>query len=117
MLRVLARERMAERATELGQHLELGLKQLQERHEVVGDVRGRGLLWGVEVVVDRHTRTPHTELGARVTRRCLDLGLNMNIVNFTGMTSVWRFAPPLVVTREEIDSALSILDQAICESL
>jgi len=116
VLEVLARERMAERAARLGQHLERGLQQLQQRHEVMGDVRGRGLLWGVEVVADRHTRTPHPELGARISRRCLELGLNMNIVNLPDMSSVWRFAPPLIVTEEEIDTALSILDQAIGES-
>jgi 2,2-dialkylglycine decarboxylase (pyruvate) len=68
----------------------------------------------VEIVKDRQTRAPHPQLGAAVTRRCLELGLSMNIVNFPGQSSVWRMAPPLTVTSEEIDAALTILDQAIC---
>ena len=75
------------------------------------------MLLGVEIVVDRQTRAPHPELGAAVTRRCLELGLSMNIVNFPGQSSVWRIAPPLTVTSEEIDAALTIVDQAIGECL
>jgi len=113
VLEVLSRERLTERAACMGAYLRSGLEQLQREHEAVGDVRGRGLLWGVEIVRDRETREPDNELGGAVTRRCLELGLNMNIVNFPGQSSVWRMAPPLTVAREEIDSALAIMDQAI----
>ncbi len=81
VLEVLRRERLAERAVVLGARLEAGLRDLQQRYEVIGDVRGRGLLWGVELVTDRQSRTPHPELGERITRRCLELGLSMNIVS------------------------------------
>ena len=47
-------------------------------------MRGRGLLWGVELVRDRQSRQPHPELGGRITRRCLELGLSMNIVSLPG---------------------------------
>ncbi len=117
VLKVLAREQLATRAARLGQHLKSGLDQLQQRHEAIGDVRGRGLLWGVEIVKDRESREPDHEVGAAITRRCLDLGLNMNIVNFPGMSSVWRIAPPLTVSGDEIDTALTIMDQAIRECL
>jgi 2,2-dialkylglycine decarboxylase (pyruvate) len=117
VLEVLARDQLDERAGRMGQHLKNGLDQLQQRYEVVGDVRGRGLLWGVEIVKDRESREPDHELGAAITRRCLELGLNMNIVNFPGMSSVWRIAPPLIVSGDEIDTALTIMDQAIGECL
>ena len=78
-------------------------------------MRGRGLLWGVELVTDRQSRWPNPELGARITRRCLELGLSMNIVSLPGLASVWRIAPPLTATRDQIDEGLSILDQAIRE--
>ena len=117
VLEVVAREQLAERAAELGRHLNSGLDELMQRHEAIGDVRGRGLLWGVEIVKDRLTREPDHDLGAVITRRCLELGLNMNIVNFPGLSSVWRIAPPLTVTTDEIDSALTIMDQAIRESM
>jgi 2,2-dialkylglycine decarboxylase (pyruvate) len=82
---------------------------------VIGDVRGRGLLWGVELVTDRQSRRPNPELGGRITRRCLDLGLSMNIVSLPGLASVWRIAPPLTSSEAQIDEGLSILDQALRE--
>jgi 2,2-dialkylglycine decarboxylase (pyruvate) len=117
VLEVLRRERLAERALELGRRLEAGLRDLHQRYEVIGDVRGRGLLWGVELVADRQSRRPSPELGARITRRCLELGLSMNIVSLPGLASVWRIAPPLTATEAEIEQGLAILDQAIRESL
>ena len=117
VLEVVAREQLAERAVEMGQHLKYGLDELKQRYEVVGDIRGRGLLWGVEIVKDRETRDADHDLGAAITRRCLELGLNMNIVNFPGLSSVWRIAPPLTVRTEEIDSALTIMDDAIRYSM
>jgi 2,2-dialkylglycine decarboxylase (pyruvate) len=117
VLEVLARERLAERAANLGERLEADLRQLQARHEVIGDVRGRGLLWGVELVRDRATREPDPALGARVTRRCLELGLSMNITALPRLASVWRIAPPLTVTEAELDEGLGILDRALRECL
>ena len=117
VLEVLARERLAERALVLGERLADGLRDLQQRYEVIGDVRGRGLLWGVELVTDRQSRAPNPGLGAKITRRCLELGLSMNIVSLPGLASVWRIAPPLTATEVQIDDGLSILDQAIRESL
>lgn len=113
VLAVLAREKLAERAREMGGYLKDGLLNLKQRYEVIGDVRGRGLLLGVELVKDRHSRTPDAALGARITRRCLELGLSMNIVSLASMGAVWRIAPPLTVAKDEIDLGLSILDQAI----
>ena len=113
VLHVLAREKLAERAREMGAILKNGLRDLQQRYEVIGDVRGRGLLLGVELVKDRHSRTPDAPLGARITRRCMELGLSMNIVSLPSMGAVWRIAPPLTVSKDEIELGLSILDQAI----
>ncbi len=117
VLEVLARERLAERAVVLGKRLAAGLRDLQQRYEVIGDVRGRGLLWGVELVTDRQSRKADPGRGAQITRRCLDLGLSMNIVSLPGLASVWRIAPPLTATEAQIDDGLSILDQAIRQSL
>jgi len=90
---------------------------LQQKYEVIGDVRCRGLLLGVELVEDREGRVPHHKLGAMTTERCLELGLSMNIRRRPERGSVWRIAPPLTVTTEEIDTAAGILDQALGESL
>jgi 2,2-dialkylglycine decarboxylase (pyruvate) len=79
----------------------------------VGDIRGRGLLAGLELVIDRQTKRSSDELGAFVTRRCLELGLHMNIVQLPGMGGVFRIAPPLTATEDELSLGLAILDQAI----
>ena len=110
---IVARERLVERAASAGAHLEAGLRELQRRHECIGDVRGRGLLLGVELVADRATRKPAPELGAALTERCLALGLSMNIVHLPGMGGVARLAPPLTVSDDELDLGLSILDEAL----
>ncbi len=117
VLEVVVRERLAERATELGARLEAGLRDLQQRYEVIGDVRGRGLLLGVELVKDRQSREPATEFGLAVMRRCLELGLSMNVGSSSSHGSIWRIAPPLTVSEEEIDEGLSILDQGIRDCL
>ena len=98
VVKVLHRERLAERAAELGAYLRTGLENLRQRFECVGDVRGRGLLLGVEIVGDRETRAPAPELGAQISRRCLELGLSMNIVQLPGLGGVFRIAPPLTIS-------------------
>ena len=116
VLDVLYRDRLDERAEHLGGVLRHGLEQIARRHEVVGDIRGRGLLVGVELVVDRQTKRSSDELGALVTGRCLELGLHMNIVQLPGMGGVFRIAPPLTTTEDELALGLAILDQAISDA-
>lgn len=113
VLDVLIEDRLDERAAELGGFLRRGLDTIAERHPVVGDVRGRGLLAGLELVVDRESKRGSDELGALVTRRCLELGLHLNIVQLPGMGGVFRIAPPLTATEEELSLGLAILDEAI----
>lgn len=116
VLETLEREDLLARAVEIGAYLKASLVGLQQRHEVIGDVRGEGLLLGVELVKDRHRREPHHALGALTTERCYQLGLSMNIRRRPERGSVWRIAPPLTVTTDEIDRAVSILDQSLTES-
>lgn len=113
VLDVLQRDRLDVRAAELGQVLRAGLREIQERHAVVGDVRGRGLLQGLELVLDRETTEGSDALGADVTRRCLDLGLHMNVVQLPGMGGTFRIAPALTSTEAEIRLGVEILDEAI----
>ncbi|GAA0636932.1 aspartate aminotransferase family protein [Kutzneria viridogrisea] len=117
VLDVLIRDRLDECAQHLGGLLRRGLEQIAHRHEVAGDIRGRGLLAGLELVVDRETKRSSDELGARVTRRCLELGLHMNIVQLPGMGGVFRIAPPLTASEDEISLGLSILDEAIGDAV
>ena len=116
VLETLQREQLLERARRQGDYLRRGLLELQQRHEAIGDVRGLGLLLGVELVQDRDTREPYHALGALTTQRCFELGLSMNIRRRPERGSVWRIAPPLTVSNDEIDRAIAILDQALTEA-
>jgi len=115
VLDVLIRDRLDARAAELGGVLRSGLTEIQDRHEVVGDVRGRGLMQGVELVLDRSTKQGAASLGADVTVRCLELGLHMNVVQLPGLGGTFRIAPPLTCSADEIRLGCEILDQAIGE--
>jgi len=113
VLDVLHRDRLDVRAAELGATLRTGLLEIQDRHDVVGDVRGRGLLQGLELVADRGTAAGSDRLGAAVTRRCLELGLHVNVVQLPGMGGTFRIAPSLTSTTDEIALGLEILDRSI----
>jgi 2,2-dialkylglycine decarboxylase (pyruvate) len=113
VLDVVRRDRLTERACVAGARLAAGLRELQERFECIGDVRGRGLLLGAEIVADPASKAPAPELGAEITRACMDLGLSMNIVQLPGMGGVFRIAPPLTVSDAEIDLGLELLGRAI----
>ncbi len=117
VLEVIQQQQLVKHAAEQGAYLKAGLEALQAKHDCIGDVRGRGLLLGVEIVKDQESRAPAPDLGWRISQRCLELGLNMNIVRIPGMSGVFRIAPPLTVTKEELDLGLTIMDQAIQETL
>ncbi len=115
VIEIVVRDKLAERAAEAGARLMNGLRELHARYECVGDVRGRGLLVGLEIVSDKDSKKPAPELGAAITRRCFELGLSMNITALRGMGGVFRIAPPLVISDDELDLGVSILDQAIAD--
>jgi len=117
VLEVLLRDQLVQRAQVAGTLLRQGLESLQAEFDCVGDVRGRGLLLGLEIVRDKETKAPAPELGDRITQKALDLGLSMNIVNLPGMGGIFRIAPPLTVADAEIELGLSILREAIIYAL
>ncbi|GAP35346.1 aspartate aminotransferase family protein [Piscinibacter sakaiensis] len=117
VLEIVERDGLVERARQAGARLEAGLRALQRDHACIGDVRGRGLLLGLELVQDRATRQPAPELGAAITRECMRLGLSMNIVQLPGMGGVFRIAPPLTVSDAEIDLGLELLGRAIASQV
>lgn len=113
VLAAVKEERLVERARTLGQRLFGGLTALKQRYSCVGDVRGRGLLLGVEIVTDGQTKKPDPELGARIAAEAFRRGLSMNIVKLPGMGGVFRIAPPLTISEAEIDLGLGIISDAI----
>ena len=112
VLEIVERENVCQRARERGAQLREGLLKLQKKYWCIGDVRGRGLLQGIEIISDPETRAPGSDLGQAVSDRAMACGLSCNIVNLPGMGGVFRLAPPVTVTAEEIEEGLGILDQA-----
>lgn len=117
VLEIVQRDRLADRAKVAGERLATGLRSLQQRYDCIGDVRGRGLLLGMEIVKDRASKEPADGLGAAITRECMQLGLSMNVVQLPGMGGVFRIAPPLTVSDAEIDQGLDLLGQAIAKCM
>jgi len=116
VLRVLRQENLAERAAEMGRYFMDALRGLQQRYECIGDVRGRGLLIGLEVVKDRKTRQPDRPLAHKVQRLCLEMGLVLHAVRADSQSSV-RLAPPLTVSKAELDKGIEIMDSAFRHAL
>ena len=82
-----------------------------ERAPQIGDVRGRGLMFGVEMVEDRDSRTPAIDLAERIYYRCLEAGLSFKI----SQGAVLTLSPPLVIGRDDLDRALDIVEAAVLE--
>ncbi len=109
---------LVENARRLGPYMEKRLKELQERHPCIGDVRGLGLFWGVELLKDRETKKPFVEREDKLrgTRSGIDdvvakaLKEGVYVLN---MLSVLLIAPPLSVTESEIDEGVKVLDAAL----
>jgi 2,2-dialkylglycine decarboxylase (pyruvate) len=115
VIEVILRDRFTERAAELGKRLKDGLTALQQRYECIGDVRGRGLLLGLDLVKDRRSKTPDPELAQRVARECLALGMMTSVVR--GGFGIFRIAPPLTIEPHEIDLGLEIFHKALSRAL
>ncbi|MEC9434579.1 MAG: aspartate aminotransferase family protein [Pseudomonadota bacterium] len=112
VLEIVRRDRLADRAAEMGARLQGRLRDLAQKHACIGDVRGRGLLVGLEVVADRGSKAPDEARGRAAMREAAARGLSVNIAALPGMCSVFRIAPPLTVSEAEIDEAADILDAA-----
>lgn len=112
-LNVLLDEKYQARAKSLGAVLFNGLRALQRSHPLIGDIRGRGLMCGVELVTDRSTKTPASAQCAAVFERCKDLGLIIGKGGFHG--NVLRIKPPMCLTEADIEFMLSVLDIAVGE--
>jgi 4-aminobutyrate aminotransferase-like enzyme len=111
VLEIVREEQLAERAADLGAQVMTQLQALQARYPVIGDVRGRGLLIGVELVTDRRTREPAPEAAARLVRGALERGL---LVTSTGRyQNVIEITPPLTIDVEELDRGLLVFEQAL----
>jgi 4-aminobutyrate aminotransferase len=104
---------LVQNAAEVGGYLKAGLEKLKEKYDCIGDVRGMGMMLGVEFVTDKASLKPAPELRDRIEVACFDRGL---IILGAGTNTI-RWSPPLILTKENVDVALEIFDEAISASL
>jgi alanine-glyoxylate transaminase/(R)-3-amino-2-methylpropionate-pyruvate transaminase len=110
VLEVIEREQLQANALKVGNHILAGLEKLQLKHNVIGDVRGRGLMIGVELVKDRQTKEPGKAECARVMELAREMGLLIGKGGLWGQTI--RIKPPLCITLADADFLLEVLDAA-----
>ncbi|MCR9176452.1 MAG: aspartate aminotransferase family protein [Alphaproteobacteria bacterium] len=115
VLEVVRRDGLAERAAVAGGRLKDGLLGLKSRQACIGDVRGRGLLLGLEFT--DHSGRQASDISDAVTDLALDLGLSANIVRAGNSGGTMRIAPPLTVTDAEIDLGVELLETAIAKTM
>src|SRR5678816_4189612 len=104
---------LVKNSADVGGYLKSELEKLMKKHDCIGDVRGMGMMLGVEFVTDKASNSPAPELRDRVEVACFERGL---IILGAGSNAI-RWSPPLILTRENVDVAIEIFDQAISASL
>jgi len=113
VLEVMARENLQQNCLEVGGYLLDGFRGLMAKHDIIGDVRGKGLMTGIELVKDRGTKEPATEECARVWEHAKTLGLLIGKGGFFG--NVLRIKPPMCLTRPDVDFMIDVLDRAFSD--
>ncbi len=108
-IEIIEEDRLAENAARMGERAMARMNELMDRIPAVGDVRGRGLLMGIELVEDRATRAPANGLAEEVLYRALERGLSFKV----SMGNVLTLTPPLTATADDIDAALDILEACL----
>jgi 4-aminobutyrate aminotransferase-like enzyme/Ser/Thr protein kinase RdoA (MazF antagonist) len=114
VLEIIARDRLLRNATEIGADLLTRMRALQQKHSVIGDVRGVGLMLGLDLVIDRKSKQPATERAGRVVERCRDLGVLMGTDG--PYDNVVKLRPGLIFSRANADHLMQVLAQAFADT-
>jgi 2,2-dialkylglycine decarboxylase (pyruvate) len=113
-INIVVDDNLSERARLSGEYWRAHMERLQQRYEVIGDIRGRGLIQGIEFVKDRHAKEPFLGIGKFIADRCAENGLLFSVRR---RGSVLRFVPPFSTTEQQFDQAAELLDEAIGAAL
>ncbi|RFU30820.1 hypothetical protein B7463_g5529, partial [Scytalidium lignicola] len=120
-LEIVLRDALVERSRRSGEILINGFRNLMERYACIGDVRGRGLMIGVEIVKDRRLpgsegKEPNVELGQILCDKMLEMGLSANLMGSHTFGGIFRIAPPIIIEEKEIMQGLEIFERAFQET-
>ena len=113
VLEVIEREKLQENSLKMGKRISAGLDRLKEKHNIIGDVRGKGLMLGIELVKDRATKEPAKAECAQVMENCQRTGL-ARWQRRTAWGQTVRFSPPMCIHEQDADFLLEVLDEAFC---
>ncbi|OTA07834.1 2,2-dialkylglycine decarboxylase, AIB forming [Trichoderma parareesei] len=116
VLEIVFRDDLVRHARAAGKVLHDGLARLMARYGCIGDVRGRGLMAGVEIVASRETKEPALELAKRIGDAAYRLGVWANLSSHPSFGGTFRIAPPITVTAEQIEEGLDMLERAFRET-
>ncbi len=111
VLEVIEKENLQENSLKMGAHLVAGLEKLKEKHNIIGDVRGKGLMLGIELVKDRATKEPAKAECAQLLESCREMGLLLGKGGLWGHTI--RFSPPMIIKKADADFILEVLGEAL----
>jgi len=111
VINIIKEEKLLENATRQGAYMMKRLKEMQQKYPIIGDVRGKGLMIGVEFVKDQETKEAASDEVIEVMIKCFKRGLAI----ITAGKSTMRFAPPLIITKELIDVGLDVFEGAVKE--
>ena len=114
VLEIIARDKLLQNASAMGAHLIDRMRSLMERHAAIGDVRGLGLMLGIDLVKDRKTKEPATERAGRVVERCRELGVLMGTDG--PYDNVIKLRPALIFTQANADHLMQVLEQAFADT-
>jgi 4-aminobutyrate aminotransferase-like enzyme len=114
-LELLHRDDLLQACTDAGKYVTGALHAMRPRHPLIGDIRGPGLLIGIELVRDRGALEPAPAETLEVYRRALDLGVIFGTTRYAGLGNVLKIKPPFTVTRDQLDRVLDVLDQVLTE--
>jgi len=112
-LNIVVEEDMAGKAARIEKRIKGAFRKMAKEFELVGDIRGRGVLLGIEFVTDRERKTPAEAATRRIFDECLKKGLIFQIRGTRGLQNVIRLVPPMTTTKAELDRALTILYDAV----
>ncbi len=114
-IEILEEENLLERATKMGRIFTTRLKELQDQYELIGDIRGPGLMIGVELVKERITKEPAREETSRFVKEGLKRGVIFGESKYLGLGNIVKIKPPLVITEEEVSKTLEVFEDILKE--